>query len=43
MVDEGSQFRKTFAELAALHDVNLQKTPVECTTASESVKDTTNR
>ena len=29
IVDEGSQFRKTFAELATLHDVNLQKTPVE--------------
>ena len=28
MVDEDSQFRKTFAELAALHDVNLQKTLV---------------
>ena len=29
MVDEGSQFRKKFAELAKLHDGNLQKTPVE--------------
>ena len=29
MVDEGSQFRKTFAEITTLHDVNLQNTPVE--------------
>ena len=29
MVDEGSQFRKVFAELAALRDVNIQKSGVE--------------
>ena len=28
-VDEGSQFRKIFAELAALHDVNIEKSGVE--------------
>ena len=29
MVDEGSQFRKIFAELAALHDVTLEKSGVQ--------------
>ena len=29
MVDEGSQFRKVFAELASIHDVNLEKSGVE--------------
>ena len=29
LVHKGSQFRKTFAELAKMHDLNLQKTPVE--------------
>ena len=29
IVDEGSQFRKLFAELAVLHDVNLEKSGVE--------------
>ena len=29
IVDEGSLFWKMFAEIARLHDVNLQKTPVE--------------
>ena len=28
-VDDSSQFRKTFAELAALHDVNIEKSGVE--------------
>ena len=29
MVDEGSQYRKIFAELSALHDVNLEKSGVQ--------------
>ena len=29
MVDEGSQFRKKFAELATMHDFDLQETHVE--------------
>ena len=29
MVDEGSQFRKVFAELSSIHDVNVEKSSVE--------------
>ena len=29
MLDEGSKFRKIFAELAALHDVNIEESGVE--------------
>ena len=29
VVDEGSQFRKVFTELATIHDVNVEKTDIE--------------